>query len=110
MHSLKTPAQITSLHFAPHKKEILSTHGYPTNAVMVHAYPSLERVAEIRDAHESRVLFSCVSPAGDVVLTGAGDENLKFWRIWEVPKAEKKKGTSLGSMGGGVRDGILAIR
>ncbi len=77
---------------------------------MVHAYPSLERVAEIRDAHESRVLFSCVSPAGDVVLTGAGDENLKFWRIWEVPKVEKKKGSNQGIMDGGVRNGILAIR
>ena len=110
MHSLKTPVQITSLHFAPHKKEILSTHGFPTNAVMVHAYPSMERVAEIRDAHETRVLFSCVSRAGDMVLTGAGDENLKFWRIWEVPKVSKKKGERQGSSDGGAREGLLTIR
>lgn len=76
---------------------------------MVHSYPSFDRVAEIRDAHESRVLFSCVGPAGDVVLTGAGDENLKFWRIWEVPKAGKKKEMSLSSSGG-IREGIMAIR
>lgn len=106
LHSVKTPAQITSLQFAPHKKEILSTHGYPDNAILVHSYPSLERVAEIKDAHESRVLFSCVGPAGDLVLTGAGDENLKFWRIWEVPKAGKKK-TRTGSTS---RDGIMSIR
>ena len=106
MHSLKTPAQVTSLQFAPHKKEILSTHGYPDNSVMVHAYPSLARVGEIKEAHDARVLFSCVGPAGDLVLTGAGDENLKFWRIWEVPKVTKhKKSTSLGS-----RDGFSAIR
>jgi len=63
---------------------------------MLHAYPSMERVAEIRDAHDSRVLFSAVSPAGDMVVTGAGDENLKFWRIWEVEKesaGKKRKGT-----------------
>ncbi|KAI5122033.1 hypothetical protein M0805_008023 [Coniferiporia weirii] len=107
LHSLKTPSQITSLQFAPHKKEILSTHGFPTNSIMVHSYPSLARVAEIREAHDSRVLFSCVGPAGDLVLTGAGDENLKFWRIWEVPKPVKKREKS-GSLGS--RDGIMAIR
>lgn len=74
---------------------------------MVHAYPSLTRVGEIREAHDARVLFSCVSPAGDLVLTGAGDENLKFWRIWEIPKPEKRKMKS-GSLS--TRDGIMAIR
>lgn len=106
LHSLGAAAQVTSLHFAPHKKEILSTHGYPDNSIMVHAYPSLTKVGEIKEAHDARVLFSCVGPAGDLVLTGAGDENLKFWRIWEVPQLTKhKKSTSLGS-----RDGFSAIR
>ncbi|KAF8998903.1 WD40 repeat-like protein [Hymenopellis radicata] len=91
VHSQKTPAQISTIQWAPHKKEILTTHGYPTNSIMIHAYPSMERVAEIRDAHDSRVLFSCVSPAGDMVLTGGGDESLKFWKIWEVPSAATKK-------------------
>ncbi|KAJ3827908.1 WD40-repeat-containing domain protein [Lentinula raphanica] len=84
LHTQRTNSQITSILWALHKKEILTTHGYPNNSIMLHAYPSMERVAEIRDAHDSRVLFSCVGPAGDVVCTGAGDENLKFWRIWDV--------------------------
>lgn len=74
---------------------------------MLHSYPSLSCVAEIREAHDSRVLFSCVGPAGDLVLTGAGDENLKFWRIWDVAKPMKKKEKS-GSVGS--RDGFMAIR
>lgn len=82
---------------------------------MVHAYPSMERVAEIRDAHDSRVLFSCIGPAGDVVCTGAGDENLKFWRIWEVPSEGAKKKKVMGDdVGGGrtnsTKEGILSIR
>ncbi|KAI0267337.1 WD40 repeat-like protein [Gloeopeniophorella convolvens] len=108
LHSLKTPAQVTSIQWSPHKKEFLTTHGYPNNAIMVHAYPSLDRVAEIRDAHDSRVLFSCVSPAGDMVCTGAGDENLKFWRIWEVPTAKKKKDSKEGRSLTG--SGILSLR
>ncbi|KAF8273567.1 WD40 repeat-like protein [Lactarius quietus] len=108
LHSLKLPAQVTSVQWSPHKKEFLTTHGYPSNAVMVHAYPSLDRVAEIRDAHDSRVLFSCVSPAGDMVCTGAGDENLKFWRIWDIPPAKKKKESKEGRSLTG--SGILSLR
>ncbi|GLB35316.1 putative WD40 repeat-like protein [Lyophyllum shimeji] len=117
LHSLKTPSQITSILWGPAKKEIFSTHGFPTNALMVHAYPSMERVAEIRDAHDARVLFSAVGPAGDVVCTGAGDENLKFWRIWDSAgdeKAKKKKTLATEEVGGGrinsTREGILSIR
>ncbi len=78
---------------------------------MVHAYPSLERVCEIRDAHDARVLWSALGPGGDVVCTGAGDENLKFWKIWEVPKV--KKGRKDGGKEGGrgsTSSSILGIR
>ncbi|KDR74842.1 hypothetical protein GALMADRAFT_70215 [Galerina marginata CBS 339.88] len=118
LHSVRTPSQITSVQWAPHRKEIFTTHGYPTNSIMVHAYPSMERLAEIRDAHDCRVLFSAVSPAGDVVATCAGDENLKFWRIWEVQsEVGKKKKTMVGlgdEVGGGrknsTKEGILSLR
>jgi cell division cycle 20, cofactor of APC complex len=96
--------------WAPHKKELLSTHGYPTNSIMVHAYPSLERIAEIRDAHDCRVLFSAVGPGGDVVCTGAGDENLKFWRIWEGVGAEKKRKEGKEIRMNSTSSGILSIR
>lgn len=116
VHTLRTPSQVTSIQWAVQQKEILTTHGYPTNSVMIHAYPSMERVAEIRDAHDSRVLFSCISPAGDVVCTGAGDENLKFWRIWDVAgeTAKKKKVPSkeaaTGARNNSTKEGILRIR
>ncbi|KAJ7632307.1 WD40-repeat-containing domain protein [Roridomyces roridus] len=111
LHTVTTPSQITSLHFAPHRKELLTTHGYPTNAIGVWTYPGLERVAEIRDAHDSRVLFSAVSPGGDMVVTGAGDESLKFWRIWDLPSGEGKKGKANGGRENSVtRSGVLSIR
>ncbi|KZT01333.1 WD40 repeat-like protein [Laetiporus sulphureus 93-53] len=112
LHSLATPSQITSIQWSLHRKEFLTTHGYPTNAIMIHAYPSMERVVEIRDAHDSRVLWSALGPSGDLVCTGAGDENLKFWRVWEVPKVkrgkEAKNGSSSGT--GSTNSGILSIR
>jgi cell division cycle 20, cofactor of APC complex len=84
---------------------------------MIHSYPAMERVVEIRDAHDGRVLWSALGASGEVVVTGAGDENLKFWRVWEGEKGKvggKKK--IVGSGGGGegakksTREGILSIR
>jgi cell division cycle protein 20 (cofactor of APC complex) len=68
----------------------------------------MERVAEIRDAHDARVLFSALGPAGDVVCTGAGDEYLKFWRIWEG-EGKKKKETKEARLNS-TSSGILSIR
>ncbi|EIW80121.1 WD40 repeat-like protein [Coniophora puteana RWD-64-598 SS2] len=111
LHSIKTPAQVTGIHWSPHRKEFLSTHGYPTNAIMVHAYPSMERVAEIRDAHDSRVLYSAISPAGDLACTGAGDENLKFWQIWDTASTKKKKSENKDRPASSTtKSGILSIR
>ena len=77
---------MTSIQRAPHKKD-----GYPTNTIVIRAYPSLEHVAEILDVHDSCVLFNSVGPDGDVVCTGARDENLMFWRIWEFTSEGTKK-------------------
>ena len=90
LHSVTTPSQVTSLQWSPHKKEFLTTHGYPANSIMVHSYPSMEKLAEIKDAHDSRVLFSALSPNGELIATAAGDENLKFWKIWDAPRGKKK--------------------
>ncbi len=106
VNTLQTSTQISSVQFAPHTREVLTTHGAPVNSLMVHSYPSMTKVAEITDAHDARVLGSAVSPAGDIVCTYAGDENIKLWKIWEVPKKRKDKvsGTGEGT------SGLLMIR
>ncbi|KIY53623.1 WD40 repeat-like protein [Fistulina hepatica ATCC 64428] len=119
LHTVKTPAQVTSIIWAPHRKEIFSTHGYPTNAIMLHSYPNMEVITEIGDAHESRILFSAIAPTGDLIATGAGDECLKIWRIWDdvaESKGKKKKGFD-DETGGGIHGrlgstnaGVMSIR
>lgn len=118
---------MTGVHWARDRKELVSTHGFPGNAVAGWAYPPPSgssgsrtgsggagtgavpnaKIFEIRDAHDARVLFSALSPNGEVLVTGAGDENLKFWRIWEA-KEVKKKSKAKEEMSTG--RGILSIR
>lgn len=54
-------------------------------------------MTDIRQAHETRILHSCLSPDGTVVATASSDENLKFWRVFEGKKG--KGGKSQGVMG-----------
>ncbi|KAI6145268.1 WD40-repeat-containing domain protein [Pisolithus tinctorius] len=126
LHTYQTGAQVTGVHWARDRKELVSTHGFPGNALAGWAYPppsgssgsrtgagaaagssSSAKIFEIRDAHDARVLFSALSPNGEVLVTGAGDENLKFWRIWEA-KAAKKKSKAKEEIS--VGRGILSIR
>ncbi|RXK39422.1 cell division control protein [Tremella mesenterica] len=103
--SLPTSSQVTSLIWSPHAKELLSTHGYPDNNLILWTYPSLSKVYDV-PAHDERILCSALSPDGCMVATGAGDENLKFWKVWEMKSAPKKSSVEeevRGKVGGRIR-------
>ncbi|KAH0831111.1 quinon protein alcohol dehydrogenase-like superfamily [Lanmaoa asiatica] len=136
LHTYHTGAQVTGVHWSVDRKELVSTHGFPGNGIVGWGYPPSSpgsgsgsgagtgtsgsrgttptptptpKLFEIRDAHDSRVLFSALSPNGEVLVTGAGDENLKFWRIWDSRDVKGKKKTVGKKEEGGSR-GILGIR
>ncbi len=44
-------------------------------------YPTLEKVTTLT-GHSSRVLFLAMNPSGETIVTGAGDETLRFWNIF----------------------------
>ncbi|KAI8342074.1 WD40-repeat-containing domain protein [Chlamydoabsidia padenii] len=98
INSVQTSAQVTSLHWSRHYKEIVSTHGFPNNQLCVWSYPSLQKIADI-PGHDSRILHSALAPDGQVLATTAADENLKFWRIFDndgshgliLPKAQSER-------------------
>ena len=45
--------------------------------------------------HTYRVLYLAISPDGQTIVTGAGDETLRFWNVF--PSSKSKGGTRLGS-------------
>lgn len=89
LSSVDTGSQVTALIWSPtHHHELMSAHGFPDNQLTLWRFPSLEKVADI-PAHENRVLHAAVSSDGTMVATVASDEDLKFWRLWELPPAKK---------------------
>lgn len=91
VNTVDAGSQVTGLKWSTGYRELVSTHGAPDNAMTVWSYPTLVKMAEI-PAHETRVLQCAISPDGQTVATAAGDESLKFWRVFE-----KKKGSDAGS-------------
>jgi WD40 repeat protein len=60
--------------------ELVSTHGFSNgpvqNQVCIWKYPTMSQVATLT-GHTYRVLYLAMSPDGQTICTGAGDETLR---------------------------------
>jgi len=112
---IELDAPVTSLHFSPHCKEILSTHGpgkttptLPTytenleviendpipspytNSVVVHSYPSLKHVITLPGA-TANIAGSLLSPNGQKIVLAVPEESkLKIWDVWARPTIKRQ--------------------
>merc|ERR1712166_1232924 len=94
--AINTGSQVCNLVFSKSNDELVSTHGYSLNQVIVWKYPTMEKIATLT-GHTFRVLYLAMNPYGSSIVTGAGDETLRFWNIF--PKARSSK---CGTLGNGV--------
>ncbi|OWB84670.1 hypothetical protein B5S33_g3320 [[Candida] boidinii] len=87
INTIETESQVSSLVWGYSNgigKEIAACHGYPNNGISVYSYPSLQKTGVILDAHDSRILNSAISPDSTTLATVAADENLKFWKLFDL--------------------------
>ncbi|KAF2110412.1 WD40-repeat-containing domain protein [Lophiotrema nucula] len=82
LNSLDTGSQVCNLAWSKNSNEIVSTHGYSQNQIIVWKYPSMQQVVSLT-GHTYRVLYLAMSPDGQVIVTGAGDETLRFWNAFK---------------------------
>eukprot|EP00299_Pterocystis_sp_00344_P019810 c9798_g1_i1.p1 GENE.c9798_g1_i1~~c9798_g1_i1.p1 ORF type:complete len:468 (+),score=90.42 c9798_g1_i1:188-1591(+) len=87
--SIDSGSQVCNLGWSQNVNEIVSTHGYSQNQIVLWRYPSMARIATLT-GHTTRVLFLAISPDGQNIVTGAGDENLRFWHVWPAKKADNE--------------------
>ncbi|KAM9931680.1 hypothetical protein OXX80_008670 [Metschnikowia pulcherrima] len=95
VNSIETESQISSLNWGYAKGtgyEVVATHGYPSNSISLFNYPTLQKTGEIVQAHDSRILNGCLSPDGTTLATVSGDENLKFWSLFDYYKQARADG------------------
>lgn len=94
MSCVDTDSQVCNLIWSKNVNEIVSTHGYSLNQIIVWRYPQMSKVATLT-GHTFRVLYLAMSPDGQTIVTGAGDETLRFWTVFPGPK--NRDGSRLGS-------------
>eukprot|EP00298_Acanthocystis_sp_HF-20_P013696 c20471_g3_i2.p1 GENE.c20471_g3_i2~~c20471_g3_i2.p1 ORF type:complete len:545 (-),score=252.45 c20471_g3_i2:10-1644(-) len=80
-----TGSQVCNVGWSSNVNEIVSTHGYSQNQINIWKYPSMRRTATLT-GHTTRVLYLGMSPDGQNIVTGAGDETLRFWHVWPHKK------------------------
>ncbi|KAF6093842.1 fizzy and cell division cycle 20 related 1 [Phyllostomus discolor] len=90
LQCIDTGSQVCNLAWSKHANELVSTHGYSQNQILVWKYPSLTQVAKLT-GHSYRVLYLAMSPDGEAIVTGAGDETLRFWNVFSKTRSTKVK-------------------
>lgn len=82
VQDVNTGSQVCNLIWLRSLNELVSTHGYSRYQIVVWKYPSMQQIAQLT-GHTSRVHYLSLSPDGETIVTGAGDETLRFWNVFE---------------------------
>ena len=85
VNKIKVDSQVCKLRFSQNSNEFVSTHGFEQNEIVIWKYKELQKEAVLH-GHEQRVLQLALSPDGQTIATGAGDETLKFWKVFPPQK------------------------
>jgi cell division cycle 20-like protein 1 (cofactor of APC complex) len=94
LQCVDTGSQVCNLAWSKHSSELVSTHGYSQNQILVWKYPSLVQIAKLT-GHTFRVLYLAMSPDGESIVTGAGDETLRFWNVFTKTRSTKETKSAL---------------
>ncbi|KAI0301715.1 WD40-repeat-containing domain protein [Multifurca ochricompacta] len=82
LSELDTGSQVCNLTWSLTSHEI--------NQICIWKYPSLDMVASLT-GHTSRVLYLAMNPDGETIVTGAGDETLRFWNAFPKREASESR-------------------
>jgi WD40 repeat protein len=87
INSIDVGSQVCALLWDKHERELISSHGYSKNQICIWKYPNMNKLNEL-NGHMSRVLYLAMSPDGNTIVSGAGDETLRFWKIHDGIKRD----------------------
>ena len=79
--SIDTSSQVCNIAFSKHTHEFVTTHGYSDNLILVWDSDTLDVKATLK-GHKDRVIYLSTGPDLQKIVTGAGDETIRFWDVF----------------------------
>ncbi|KAJ1946590.1 substrate-specific activator of APC-dependent proteolysis [Linderina macrospora] len=102
-------SQVCNLSWSRDGSELVSSHGFSMNHIVVWNYPAMKPVGVLR-GHTSRVLFMAHSPDGQTIVTAAPDETLRFWSVFSKPAPPNPGLALLGTSTSGLLLDLAPVR
>ncbi|KAI9089814.1 WD40-repeat-containing domain protein [Phlyctochytrium arcticum] len=85
---IETGSQVCAVKWSKNYKELVSAHHTSSDQLVIWSWPTMTEVARL-PGHTARPLFLAMSPRGDCIVTGAGDESIKFWKCFQIPEGQR---------------------
>ncbi|QLL32909.1 hypothetical protein HG536_0D04310 [Torulaspora globosa] len=89
INDVDTGSQVCNMIWSKNTDEIVTSHGYSRYNLTLWDYPTMDPVAILK-GHSFRVLHLTLSDDGTTVVSGAGDETLRYWKVFDKPKTKAK--------------------
>ncbi|CAI4062566.1 hypothetical protein N7582_002166 [Saccharomyces uvarum] len=80
-------SQICNMVWSKNTNELVTSHGYSKYNLTLWDCTSMDPIAILK-GHSFRVLHLTLSNDGTTVVSGAGDETLRYWKLFDKPKAK----------------------
>lgn len=94
LNDVDTGSQVCNMIWSKNTDELLTSHGYSRFNLTLWDFPTLEPLA-VLNGHSFRVLHLTLSTDGTTVVSGAGDETLRYWKLFERSKPNGQPDSSL---------------
>lgn len=90
LRTVPVASQVCSLLFLSRFKELITSHGFSDNNLVLWRTAGMKPVASF-GIHEARVLHTALSPDQCTVVSLGADESLKFWKVADKAACPPKR-------------------
>ncbi|SCV00473.1 LANO_0F07030g1_1 [Lachancea nothofagi CBS 11611] len=94
LHDVDTASQVCNMVWSKNTNEIVTSHGYSKYNLTLWDGNTMDPVAILK-GHSFRVLHMTLSADGTTIVSGAGDETLRYWKLFEKSKPQLQPASAL---------------